>query len=215
MCKSFLMAMVSVAFSGYINMMVFAGAEMGVLRIQTSGDICVGRFTSKVFLICNTHWAVISARCIEYRAETHEGGFAKGWKGVVKLQNWAFASWQTQNWLVESSTAMVASIVMPRYLVLMSRKLNSFHVGCLGWGLCGWWFVGTYVGWVHQSAVKIVCFQSGHDYVSICKKVWYHLGETGRCSIGGKLSDICNNIFCRSMTGRMCGERVPDVAALI
>ena len=45
MCSGFLMVMVSVALSGYINMMVHAVVESGVVRIQTSGDICVGRFT--------------------------------------------------------------------------------------------------------------------------------------------------------------------------
>ena len=55
-----------------------------------------------------------------HRAAIQDGGFAKGWKGVVMLQNCPFASWHTQNWVVESSTAMVASLVMPKYLVLMS-----------------------------------------------------------------------------------------------
>ena len=81
------MVMVSVAFSGHINMMVLAGVESGVVRIQTSGDIYVGRFTSEVFLICNEHCEVISAGLLSYRAETHDGGFAKGWKGVIILQN--------------------------------------------------------------------------------------------------------------------------------
>ena len=81
------MVMVSVAFSGHINMMVLAGVESGVVRIQTSGDICVGRFTSEVFLICNKHCEVIPTGFPVYRAETHNGGFSKGWKGVVILQN--------------------------------------------------------------------------------------------------------------------------------
>ena len=55
------MVMVSVALSGHINMMVLAGEESGVMRIQTSGDICGGRFTSEVFLICNEHHEVIPA----------------------------------------------------------------------------------------------------------------------------------------------------------
>ena len=63
---------------------------------------------------------VISAGFLAYRAETHDGGFAKGWKDVVILQNSPFASQQTQNLVVESSTAMVSSLVTPRYLVLMS-----------------------------------------------------------------------------------------------
>ena len=87
MCTGFLVVMVSVAFSGLINVMVLAGAENGVVRIQTSGDIFVGKFTSKFFLICNEHCAVIPAGLLAYRAETHDGGFAKGLKGVVILQN--------------------------------------------------------------------------------------------------------------------------------
>ena len=58
--------------------MVHAGVEIGVMRIQASGDICVGRFTSEVFLICNEHCEVIPAGVPAYRAETHDGGFAKG-----------------------------------------------------------------------------------------------------------------------------------------
>ena len=86
MCTGFLMMMVSVAVSGHINVMACAGVESGVVRIQTSGDICVGRFTLEVFLICNEHHEVIHAGFLVYRAETHDGGFAKGWKGVVMLQ---------------------------------------------------------------------------------------------------------------------------------
>ena len=81
------MVMDSVAFSGHISMMVLAGVESGVVRIQTSGDTCVGKFTSEVFLICNEHCEVISVELLAYRAVTHDGGFARGWKGVVILQN--------------------------------------------------------------------------------------------------------------------------------
>ena len=79
------MVMLSVAFSGHISMMVLAGAESGVVRIQISGDIYAGRFTSEVFLICNEHCEVIYAGLLAYRAKTHDGGFAKSWKGVVIL----------------------------------------------------------------------------------------------------------------------------------
>ena len=58
--------------------MVLAGVESGVVRIQTSGDICVGRFTSEVLHTCNEHCEVILARFFAYRAETHNGGFANG-----------------------------------------------------------------------------------------------------------------------------------------
>ena len=67
-------------------MIVLAGAESGVIRIQISGDICAGRFTSDIFLIYNEHCEAISAGLLAYRAETHDGGFTKGWKGVVILQ---------------------------------------------------------------------------------------------------------------------------------
>ena len=72
------MMMVSMAFSGHIIMMVLAGVESGVVRIQTSGVIWVGRFTSDAFLICNEHCKVISAVLLAYRAVTQDGGFAKG-----------------------------------------------------------------------------------------------------------------------------------------
>ena len=81
------MVMVSVALSGHINVMALASVEIGVMRIQTSGDICVGRFTSEVFLICNKHHEDIPAGFPAYRAETHDGGFAKGWKGMVMPKN--------------------------------------------------------------------------------------------------------------------------------
>ena len=81
------MVMVFVALSGHINVMACASIESGVMRVQTSGDICVGRFTLEVFLICNEHHEVIPAGFLAHRAETHDGGFAKGWKGVVILQN--------------------------------------------------------------------------------------------------------------------------------
>ena len=67
-----------VAFTGHINIMVLAGVESGVVRIQTSGDICVGRFTSEDFLTCNEHHEVIPARFFAYRVEIHDGGFANG-----------------------------------------------------------------------------------------------------------------------------------------
>ena len=70
--------MVSVAFSGHINIMVFAGAASGVVRTQTSGDIWVGKFTSDAFHICSEHCEVISAVLLAYRAAIQDDGFAKG-----------------------------------------------------------------------------------------------------------------------------------------
>ena len=119
MCTGFCIVIVSMAFLGHINVMVFAEAASGVVRIQTSGAIWVGRFIPDVFHICNEHFKVISAVLLAYRAAIQDGGFAKGGKGMVMLQNWPFASQKTQNWVVESSTARVASLVMPKYLLLM------------------------------------------------------------------------------------------------
>ena len=67
-----------VAFPGHINVMVLAGVESGVVRIQTSGDIWVGRLTSEVFHICNEHHEAIPVGFFAYRAETHGDGFAHG-----------------------------------------------------------------------------------------------------------------------------------------
>ena len=72
------MMMVSMAFSGHISMMVLAGVESGIMRIHTSGDIWVGKFTSDAFDICNEHCKVISAVLLAYRAVTQDGGSAKG-----------------------------------------------------------------------------------------------------------------------------------------
>ena len=70
--------MVSMTFLGHVSVMVLAGAESGVVRIQTSADIWVGKFTSDAFHFCNEHCEVISAVLLAYRAASQDGGFAKG-----------------------------------------------------------------------------------------------------------------------------------------
>ena len=77
-CTGFCIIMVSMAFSGHISIMVLAEVESGVVRIHTSGDILVGKFTFDVFHICNEHCEVISTVLPAYRAATQDGGFAKG-----------------------------------------------------------------------------------------------------------------------------------------
>ena len=67
--------------------MVLAGPEGGVVIIQTSGDIWVGKFIFDAFHICNEHCEVMSAVLLEYRAVAQDDGFDKGWKGAVMLQN--------------------------------------------------------------------------------------------------------------------------------
>ena len=79
--------MVSMAFSGHISIMVLAGADGRVMRIQTSGNIWVGKFTLDVFHICNEHCEVKSSALLAYRTGTQDGRFAKGGKGVGILQN--------------------------------------------------------------------------------------------------------------------------------
>ena len=74
-------------FSEHINVMVFAGAAVGVVRIQTSGAIWVGRLVAEALHICSEHFEVISTVLFAYKAAIQDSGFAKGWKGVVILQN--------------------------------------------------------------------------------------------------------------------------------
>ena len=87
MCTGFCIMMVSMAFSRHINVMVFAGSASGVVRIQTSGAIWVGKFVSDAFCIRSEHFEVISTVLFAYRAAIQDGGFVSGWKGVVMLQN--------------------------------------------------------------------------------------------------------------------------------
>ena len=67
--------------------MVFVGAASGVVRIQTSGAIWFGKFVPDAFRICNEHFEVTSTVLFAYRAAIQDGGFTKGSKGVVMLQN--------------------------------------------------------------------------------------------------------------------------------
>ena len=78
MCTGFCIMMVTMAFSGHINAMVFTGAASGVVRIQTSGAIWVGTFVSDAFYICSEHFEVIFAVLFAYRAAIWDGGFANG-----------------------------------------------------------------------------------------------------------------------------------------
>ena len=67
MCTGFCIVMVSMAFSGHISVMVFAGAASGVVRIQTSGAIWVGKLVVDAFCICSEYFEVISAVLFAYR----------------------------------------------------------------------------------------------------------------------------------------------------
>ena len=78
MCTGFCIGMVSMAFSGYIDVMVCTGAAIGVARIQASHDIWEGRLVIDAFCICSEHFEVISAVLFAYKAAIHDGWFSNG-----------------------------------------------------------------------------------------------------------------------------------------
>ena len=78
MCIGFCIMIVSMAFSGPINVMVFAGAASGVVGIQTSAAIWVGKFVSDAFCISCEHFEVISTVFFAYKAAIQDGGFGNG-----------------------------------------------------------------------------------------------------------------------------------------
>ena len=112
--------MVVMGLLGHINVKVCIGAEAGVVVIQTSGDIWIGMLVSGALHNCNEHLDMMSTALFANRVVMQDGGFANGWKGLVMLQNWPFAFWQAQNWAGGRSTAIVASLVPPKYFICMS-----------------------------------------------------------------------------------------------
>ena len=80
MCIGFWIGMVAMGFSRHINFMVFNGAVTGVVRIQTSGAIWVGRLVAKALHICNEHLEAISTLLFAYRDTIQDDGFANGLK---------------------------------------------------------------------------------------------------------------------------------------
>ena len=70
--------MVSMAFSGHFNVMVFIETASGVVRTQTSGAIWVGKFVFNAFCICSEHFEVISVVLFAYKAAIQDGGFTYG-----------------------------------------------------------------------------------------------------------------------------------------
>ena len=70
--------MVSMGFSGHINVMVCVGAVTGVVSIQTSGATWVGRLVVEALHICKEHLEAISALLFAYRAAMQNGGLASG-----------------------------------------------------------------------------------------------------------------------------------------
>ena len=78
MCIGFWIGIVSMGFSGYINVMVFVGAVTGVVRIQTSGATWVGRLVIEALCIYKEHLEAISALPFAYRAAMQDGGLTSG-----------------------------------------------------------------------------------------------------------------------------------------
>ena len=68
MWMGFSTVMYIVALSGQVRVIVLAGVESGVVRIQTFGAICDSMLTSEVFLICNEHCEEMLARFLAYKA---------------------------------------------------------------------------------------------------------------------------------------------------
>ena len=87
MCIGCWIGIVSMGFSGYIKVMVLTGAVAGVLSIQTSGAISVGRLVVVVLCICREHLEAMLVLLFAYRAPMHVGGLASSWKGVEMQQN--------------------------------------------------------------------------------------------------------------------------------
>ena len=69
MCMGFSTLMNVIAFPGQIRVIVLAGVESAVVRIQTFGAIWDGMLMSDVFLICNEHLEEMLAMFLAYKAE--------------------------------------------------------------------------------------------------------------------------------------------------
>ena len=61
-------------FSGHIKVMALIGAVAGVVSIQTSGAIWVGKLVMVALHICKEHFEAIPDLLFEYRAAMQVGG---------------------------------------------------------------------------------------------------------------------------------------------
>ena len=76
MCIGCQIGIVSMGFLGHIKVMVVTGAVAGVVSIQTSGAIWVGRLVVVVLHICKEHLEAMPVLLFAYRAAMHVGGLA-------------------------------------------------------------------------------------------------------------------------------------------
>ena len=70
--------MVSMGFPGHISVMVFVEAVTGVVRIQASVTIWLGRLVIVALCICSEHLEAMSTLLLAYRAAVQDGGLASG-----------------------------------------------------------------------------------------------------------------------------------------
>ena len=78
MCIGCQIGIVSMGFSGHINVMVLIGAVASVVSIQTSGVIWAGRLVVVVLCICKEHLEAMPVLLFAYRAAMHVGELASG-----------------------------------------------------------------------------------------------------------------------------------------
>ena len=67
-CIGCWIGIVSMSFSGHIKVLVLTGAVAGVVSIQISGAIWVGRLVVVVLCICKEHLEAIPVLLFAYRA---------------------------------------------------------------------------------------------------------------------------------------------------
>ena len=78
MCIGCQIGIVSMGFSRDIKVMVLAGAVAGVVNIQTSGAIWVGKLVVVVLHICKEYLEAIPILLFAYRVAMQVGGLASG-----------------------------------------------------------------------------------------------------------------------------------------
>ena len=78
MCIGCQIGIVSMGFSGHIKVNVLIGAVAGVVSIQTSGVVWVGRLVVVVLHNCKEHLEAIPVLLLVYRAAMYMGGLSSG-----------------------------------------------------------------------------------------------------------------------------------------
>ena len=82
MCIGCQIGIISMGFSGHIRVTVLMGAVAGVVSIQASGVIWVGRLVVVVLHNCKEHLEAMPVLLLVYRAAMQVGGLASSEKGV-------------------------------------------------------------------------------------------------------------------------------------